>query len=63
MSETRLREQQQRAAAARARPAQACGHPSHVVWKIFGGLALAVVAAGVIASLNDIKRYIRISTM
>jgi hypothetical protein len=61
MSETRLREQQQRAAAARA--GQTCAHPSHVVWKIVGGLALAVVAAGVIASLSDIKRYIRISTM
>ena len=61
LGETKLREQQERAAEARA--AQACGHPSHLVWKIVGGMALAVVAVGVIASLQDIKRYIKISTM
>jgi hypothetical protein len=59
--ETKLREQQQRTADARS--AQSCGHPSHLVWKILGGMALAAVAAGVIASLEDIKRYIKISTM
>lgn len=32
-------------------------------WKIVGGTALALVAAAVIVSLPDIKRYIRISTM
>jgi hypothetical protein len=32
-------------------------------WKIVGGAALALVAAAVIVSLPDIKRYIRISTM
>ena len=59
--ETKLREQQERAADARA--AQSCGHPSHLVWKIVGGMALAAVAVGVIASLQDIKRYVKISTM
>ncbi len=61
LGETKLREQQERAAEARA--AQACDHPSHLVWKIVGGMALAVVAAGVIASLNDIRRYVRIMKM
>ncbi len=32
-------------------------------WKIVGGTALALVAAAIIVSLPDIKRYIRISTM
>ncbi len=32
-------------------------------WKIVGGTALALVAAAVIMSLPDIKRYIKISTM
>ncbi|MDQ3063648.1 MAG: hypothetical protein M3R14_12450 [Acidobacteriota bacterium] len=32
-------------------------------WKILGGTALALVAAAVIISLPDIKRYIKISTM
>jgi len=36
---------------------------SNKVWKIVGGAALAVVAAGVIANISDIARYIRISTM
>jgi len=35
----------------------------HLFWKIIGGAALAVVGAGVIRLLPDIKRYIRISTM
>jgi len=59
--ETKLREQQERAA--QARVSQPCAHPSHVVWKIVGGMALAVVAAGVIASLDDIRRYVRIMRM
>jgi hypothetical protein len=59
--ETKLREQQERAAEARA--TQSCEHPSHLVWKIVGGMALAVVAAGLIASLNDIRRYVRIMKM
>ena len=32
-------------------------------WKIVGGTAVALVAAAVIISLPDIKRYIKISTM
>jgi hypothetical protein len=36
---------------------------NHLLWKIAGGAALALVGAGVIRSLPDIKRYIRISTM
>jgi hypothetical protein len=61
VSETKLAEQQARAAeAAEAR----CKQPSgHLVWKIIGGAVLALVATGVITNLHDIKRYIRISTM
>ena len=32
-------------------------------WKIVGGTAVALIAAAVIISLPDIKRYIKISTM
>ncbi|MBA2732569.1 MAG: hypothetical protein H0U54_06720 [Acidobacteria bacterium] len=32
-------------------------------WTIVGGLALVAVAAVVVVSLPDIKRYIKISTM
>jgi uncharacterized protein DUF6893 len=31
--------------------------------KVLGVLAVAVVVAGIVAGLPDIKRYIRISTM
>ncbi|HZJ45567.1 MAG TPA: hypothetical protein VFD63_17455 [Pyrinomonadaceae bacterium] len=40
-----------------------CKHFGRHVWKIVVGLALAAVAAGVVASLPDIKRYIRITRM
>jgi hypothetical protein len=33
------------------------------IWKIVGGAALVLVAATVIASLDDIRRYIRIMRM
>jgi hypothetical protein len=33
------------------------------VWKIVGGAALALVAAGLIANYSDIRRYIKIVTM
>jgi hypothetical protein len=56
--ETRLREPQERVAANRA--TQKSGH---LVWKIVGGAVLALVATGVITSLHDIRRYIKISTM
>jgi hypothetical protein len=36
---------------------------NHLLWKVVGGAALAVVGAGVIGMLPDIKRYIRISMM
>ncbi len=32
-------------------------------FKIIGGIALALLAVGVITQLNDIRRYIKISTM
>ncbi|MBI1763006.1 MAG: hypothetical protein HYR56_16385 [Acidobacteria bacterium] len=35
----------------------------HLLLKIIGGSALAMVGAGLIANLPDIKRYIRITTM
>jgi uncharacterized protein DUF6893 len=58
--ETKLAEQQARAAeSTRARQ----DSNGHLIWKIVGGMALAVVAAGLLASANDIKRYIKISTM
>ncbi|HKO96413.1 MAG TPA: hypothetical protein VJU86_05455 [Pyrinomonadaceae bacterium] len=58
LGETKLREQQELAKASRAE------QPSgHLVLKIIGGVALAVVATGVIASLHDIRRYIRMVRM
>ncbi len=33
------------------------------VWSIIGGVALVAVAAGVIRSLPDIRRYIKIKRM
>jgi hypothetical protein len=36
---------------------------NHLLLKVIGGAALAVVGAGVIRMLPDIRRYIRISTM
>jgi hypothetical protein len=32
-------------------------------WKLFGGLALATMVAGLLINLRDIRRYVRISTM
>ena len=34
-----------------------------MVWKMVGGVALAAFAAGLIANVGDLKRYIKISTM
>jgi hypothetical protein len=31
--------------------------------KLLGSLAVAIVVAGVVASFDDLRRYIRISTM
>ncbi len=36
---------------------------SNRMWKVVGGAALAALAAGVIANLSDLRRYIKISTM
>lgn len=32
-------------------------------WKVLGGAAAVLVVAGIIASFNDIRRYIKISRM
>jgi hypothetical protein len=41
-----------------------CEHSGRIrVLKIIGGIAIAVVAVGVLTQLKDIKRYIRISSM
>lgn len=41
-----------------------CEHISAIrVLKILGGLAIAAVAVGVLTQINDIRRYIKISTM
>ena len=32
-------------------------------WKIFGGAMILAVVAGVVVGFNDIRRYIKISTM
>jgi hypothetical protein len=36
---------------------------NRTIWKIIGGAAVAAVAAGVIANISGIKRYIRTGTM
>ena len=61
--ETKLREQQELAAESARVERSSGGSSGHLVWKIVGGAVLAVAAAGLIASLNDIRRYIRISRM
>lgn len=33
------------------------------MWKVVGGAALVALAVGVVVSIPDIKRYIKISTM
>ncbi|MFN7949777.1 MAG: hypothetical protein U0Z53_30770 [Blastocatellia bacterium] len=47
----------------RANPFKRRHKSNHWVLKLIGGAAAAAVAAGVITSLPDIKRYIRISSM
>jgi hypothetical protein len=32
-------------------------------WKVLGGAMVLAVAAGVVANLKDVRRYIKISTM
>ena len=36
---------------------------NHLIWKVVGGAALAVVATTLVVSFKDIVRYIKISTM
>lgn len=59
LGETKLREQQELAKASRALQPSS----GHLVLKIVGGVALALVATGLIASLHDIRRYIRMTRM
>jgi hypothetical protein len=41
-----------------------CEHSGSIrVLKILGGIAIAMVAIGVLTQINDIRRYIKISTM
>jgi hypothetical protein len=40
-----------------------CTADGMTLTKVLGGLAVAIVVAGVVASFNDVRRYIRISTM
>jgi len=41
-----------------------CEHSGGIRFlKIFGGIAIALVAVGVLSQLDDIRRYIKISTM
>jgi len=36
---------------------------NHLVWKVVGGAALAVVATTLVMNFKDIVRYVKISTM
>jgi len=58
IGETKLREQQELAKAARA-PASS----GHLVWKIVGIAVVGIAATALITSLHDIRRYIRIVRM
>lgn len=41
-----------------------CEHSGGIrLLKIIGGIAVAVIAVGVLTQMNDIRRYIKISTM
>ena len=41
-----------------------CGHVrGSRLLKVIGGIAIALVAVGVLTQLQDIRRYIKISTM
>jgi len=43
---------------------QRCEHAGGIRFlKIIGGIAIAMVAVGLLTQLHDIRRYIRISTM
>ena len=36
---------------------------NHLIWKLVGGAALAVVATTLVVNVKDIIRYIKISSM
>ena len=59
VNESKLREQQHEL----AREAPRCNHASHLVLKVVAGAVVGLVAFGVITSLSDIKRYIRMRQM
>lgn len=60
VDEPRLRERQQDW----EREAECANRSSgHLVLKIIAGAVVGIVALGVITSLNDIKRYIRMTRM
>ena len=41
-----------------------CAHTGRIRFlKIIGGIAIAMVAVGLLTQVNDIRRYIKISTM
>jgi len=56
---TKLREQQELP----AKTTDSRNSAGHLAWKIVGGAALALAATGLLYSLKDIQRYIRISRM
>jgi hypothetical protein len=58
-SETKLREQMEHA----ANPNRATQSSGHLVWKIVAGAAAGLVIFGLVTSMHDIRRYIRISRM
>jgi uncharacterized protein DUF6893 len=43
---------------------QRCEHAGGIRFlKVIGGIAIALVAVGILTQLHDIRRYIKISTM
>ena len=36
---------------------------NHLIWKVVGGAAVAVVATALVMNIKDIVRYVKISTM
>lgn len=44
--------------------ARNCEHAGSIrLLKVIGGIAMALVAVGVLTQMNDIRRYLKISTM
>ena len=59
VNESKMKEQQHEL----GRESPRCNHSSHLVLKVVAGAMVGLVAFGVITSLNDIKRYIRMRQM